>query len=62
MLCHVSHLYPTGASLYFTSSPARSEGDEVAQWQAAKAAACEAIMAEGGTITHHHAIGRDHAP
>jgi alkyldihydroxyacetonephosphate synthase len=61
VLCHVSHLYPVGASLYFTVIARQQEGDEVAQWQAAKAAACEAIVAQGATITHHHAIGRDHA-
>ena len=61
VLCHVSHLYSVGASLYFTVIARQEQGDEVAQWQAAKAAAGEAIMAEGATITHHHAIGRDHA-
>jgi alkyldihydroxyacetonephosphate synthase len=59
--CHVSHLYPTGASLYFTVL-ARREGDPAAQWRRAKAAALDAIVAAGGTITHHHADGRDHAP
>jgi alkyldihydroxyacetonephosphate synthase len=61
VLCHVSHLYPVGASLYFTVIARQQEGDEVAQWEAAKAAACEAIVAQGATITHHHAIGHDHA-
>jgi alkyldihydroxyacetonephosphate synthase len=59
--CHVSHLYPTGASLYFTVL-GRQESDPVAQWRALKAAATDAIVAAGGTITHHHAVGRDHAP
>ena len=59
VMCHVSHLYPSGASLYFTFL-ARQEEDALAQWQAAKTAASEAIVAGGGTITHHHAIGRDH--
>jgi alkyldihydroxyacetonephosphate synthase len=59
--CHVSHLYATGASLYFTVM-ARQAADPVAQWRAAKTAASEAIAAAGATITHHHAIGRDHAP
>ena len=59
--CHVSHLYPTGASLYFTVL-ARQDGDPAAQWRAAKAAATDAIVAAGGTVTHHHAVGRDHAP
>ena len=44
------------------SWPARSRSAELEQWRAAKAAACDAIVANGGTITHHHAIGRDHAP
>jgi alkyldihydroxyacetonephosphate synthase len=59
VMCHVSHLYPSGASLYFTFL-ARQEEDALAQWRAAKTAASEAVMAGGGTITHHHAIGRDH--
>ena len=53
---------PTGASLYFTFLARREEGAEIEQWRAAKAAACDAIIAAGGTITHHHAVGRDHAP
>jgi alkyldihydroxyacetonephosphate synthase len=61
VLCHVSHLYPTGASLYFTAFAAQDRDDPVAQWERLKAAACEAIVAAGGTITHHHAVGRDHA-
>jgi alkyldihydroxyacetonephosphate synthase len=59
VMCHVSHLYPSGASLYFTFL-ARQEDDALAQWRAAKTAASEAIVAGGGTVTHHHAIGRDH--
>jgi alkyldihydroxyacetonephosphate synthase len=62
VMCHVSHLYETGASLYFTFLAARREEDELGQWQAAKRAASDAIVAGGGTITHHHAIGRYHAP
>ena len=59
VMCHVSHLYPSGASLYFTFL-ARQEDDALAQWRAAKTAASEAIVAAGATITHHHAIGADH--
>jgi alkyldihydroxyacetonephosphate synthase len=59
VMCHVSHLYPSGASLYFTFL-ARQEDDALAQWRAAKTAASEAIVARGATITHHHAVGRDH--
>ena len=39
-----------------------ARGEEIEQWRAVKTAACEAIVAAGGTITHHHAVGRDHAP
>ncbi|MBW3085483.1 hypothetical protein KEM60_01683 [Austwickia sp. TVS 96-490-7B] len=61
VMCHVSHVYPAGASLYYTFA-APEEQDPIAQWAAVKAAACEAISAGGGTITHHHAVGRDHRP
>ena len=60
--CHVSHVYPTGASLYFTVLAARDDADPAGQWMRHKAAACDAILAAGGTLTHHHAVGRDHAP
>lgn len=59
VMCHVSHVYPTGASLYFTVV-AGQRGNPIEQWWAAKKAACDAIMATGGTITHHHAVGADH--
>jgi len=62
VMCHVSHLYPSGASLYYTWIAKQEQGAEIEQWRAAKAAACDAIVAAGGTITHHHAIGRDHVP
>ncbi len=61
VMCHISHTYPTGASLYFTVV-AKQLDDPIAQWQAAKTAAGEAIVATGGTITHHHAVGTDHRP
>jgi alkyldihydroxyacetonephosphate synthase len=59
--CHVSHLYPSGCSLYFTWIAAQDRGAELEQWRAAKDAACAAIIENGGTLTHHHAVGRDHA-
>jgi alkyldihydroxyacetonephosphate synthase len=59
--CHVSHLYPTGASLYFTVFARADATDPAGQWRALKDRATEAIVAAGGTLTHHHAIGRDHA-
>lgn len=61
VLCHISHTYPTGASLYFTVVYKCSD-DPIVQWQTVKAAASEAIVAGGGTITHHHAVGADHRP
>jgi alkyldihydroxyacetonephosphate synthase len=62
VFCHLSHAYPDGASLYFTFISRARHGEEIEQWRAVKRAACEAIVAKGGTITHHHAVGRDHAP
>ncbi len=59
VLCHVSHVYPTGASLYFTVVCAQAD-DPVAQWREAKRGASDALIAAGGSITHHHAIGTDH--
>lgn len=59
VMCHISHVYPTGASLYFTVVSAQGE-DPVAHWAPAKAAACDAIAAAGGTISHHHGVGTDH--
>ncbi len=61
VMCHISHVYPTGASLYFTVV-AGQRGDPIEQWQAAKKAASDAIMATRGTITHHHSVGADHRP
>ncbi len=61
VLCHISHVYETGASLYFTVA-ARQAGDGLEQWARAKAAASDAMVAAGATITHHHAVGRDHLP
>jgi alkyldihydroxyacetonephosphate synthase len=58
--CHVSHVYETGASLYFTFLARQREDDALGQWWAVKRAASDAILEGGGTITHHHAIGRDH--
>ncbi|MCU1591610.1 MAG: Alkyldihydroxyacetonephosphate synthase [Frankiales bacterium] len=61
VMCHVSHLYPHGASLYFTVLGKQAD-EPVAQWQRAKQAAGDAIVANGATITHHHAVGTDHRP
>lgn len=59
--CHVSHVYESGASLYFTFLAPLLLGDEQRQWEAVKRAASEAILSCGGTLTHHHGVGADHA-
>jgi len=61
VLAHISHSYADGASLYFTFVFARDLEDELGQWTKVKRAASEAIAANGGTISHHHGVGRDHA-
>jgi alkyldihydroxyacetonephosphate synthase len=58
--CHISHVYPAGASLYFTVLAAARSGEELEQWAVAKAAANAAIVATHGTVTHHHAVGTAH--
>jgi alkyldihydroxyacetonephosphate synthase len=60
--CRLTHAYPDGAAPYFTVLAPARPGEELAQWAAIKRAASEAILAGGGTITHHHAVGRDHRP
>ena len=60
--CRFTHVYPDGAAPYFTVLAPARRGSEASQWDDIKAAASEAILAAGGTITHHHAVGRDHAP
>jgi alkyldihydroxyacetonephosphate synthase len=62
VFCHLSHAYADGASLYFTFIARVRRGAELEQWREVKRAASEAIVARGGTITHHHGVGRDHAP
>ncbi|MFD9706122.1 FAD-binding oxidoreductase [Lentzea sp. NPDC059081] len=61
VMCHVSHAYETGASLYFTVLVPRDLSDPVGQWERAKVAASD-VVSRLGTITHHHAVGRDHRP
>jgi len=60
--CRFTHVYPDGPAPYFTVIAPGRRGGELAIWDEVKAAASEAILAEGGTITHHHAVGRDHRP
>lgn len=59
VLCHISHVYASGASLYFTVACAQLD-EPIAQWRAAKAAVADAILAAGGSISHHHGVGTDH--
>jgi alkyldihydroxyacetonephosphate synthase len=58
--CRFTHVYPDGPAAYFTVLAPAIRGGEVEQWDEIKAAASEAVIAAGGTITHHHAVGRDH--
>lgn len=64
VMCHVSHVYPTGAALYFTiiGNLPGSGAEVLARWEAIKSLVNDAILTSGGTISHHHGIGRDHAP
>ena len=60
--CRFTHAYPDGVAPYYTVIGAAKPRSQVAQWDAIKAAVSEAIISHGGTITHHHAVGRDHRP
>jgi alkyldihydroxyacetonephosphate synthase len=60
--CRFTHVYPDGPAPYFTVLAPARRGSELEQWHEIKAAASEAVLAGGGTITHHHAVGRDHRP
>lgn len=62
VMTHVSHSYSDGASLYSTFLGQQAAGREIEQWWAVKRAATEAILAHGGTLSHHHGVGADHAP
>jgi alkyldihydroxyacetonephosphate synthase len=60
--CRFTHVYPDGPAPYFTVLAPAIRGGEVEQWAEIKAAAGEALIEGGATITHHHAVGRDHRP
>jgi alkyldihydroxyacetonephosphate synthase len=62
VFCRFTHVYPNGPAPYFTVIAQARRGEEIEQWRAIKSAASDAIIAAGGTITHHHAVGRDHRP
>lgn len=61
-MAHLSHSYVDGACLYFTFLYPLDAGSALAQWQELKREATEAVLAAGGTLSHHHGVGRDHAP
>ena len=60
--CRFTHVYPDGPAPYFTVLAPARRGGEVEQWDAIKAVVSDALIDGGGTITHHHAVGRDHRP
>jgi alkyldihydroxyacetonephosphate synthase len=62
VFCRFTHVYPDGPAPYFTVLAPARRGEEVEQWSRVKRSVSDAILAAGGTITHHHAIGRDHRP
>jgi alkyldihydroxyacetonephosphate synthase len=62
LTCRFTHVYPDGPAAYFTVMAPAVRGGEVEQWEEIKRAAAEAVIEGGGTITHHHAVGRDHRP
>jgi len=60
--CRFTHVYPDGVAPYYTVMAPARPGGQLAQWAEIKRAAAETLLALGGTITHHHAVGRDHRP
>jgi alkyldihydroxyacetonephosphate synthase len=60
--CRFTHVYPDGPAPYYTILAPARRGEELEQWAAIKHAAADAVLEAGGTITHHHAVGRDHRP
>lgn len=60
--CRLTHVYPDGAAPYFTVLAPARRGDELRQWSVVKQAASDAVLDAGGSITHHHAVGREHRP
>jgi alkyldihydroxyacetonephosphate synthase len=60
--CRFTHVYPDGPAPYYTVLAPARRGEEIAQWDEIKATVSDALIEAGGTITHHHAVGRDHRP
>jgi alkyldihydroxyacetonephosphate synthase len=61
VMCHLSHMYHSGSSLYFTYMAVQEAGKEIEEWESVKKAASEAVVGNGGTISHHHGVGMDHS-
>ena len=62
LTCRFTHVYPDGPAPYFSFLAPGRAGSQLSQWEELKAAASDAVLEFGGTITHHHAVGRDHRP
>ena len=62
VMAHLSHSYSDGGSIYYTFLAPQERGGEVEQWERVKAAATEAIVRNGGALSHHHGIGSEHRP
>jgi alkyldihydroxyacetonephosphate synthase len=60
--CRFTHVYPDGAAPYFTVIAAARRGSELAMWDEIKAASMDVLTRHRATVTHHHAVGRDHRP
>jgi alkyldihydroxyacetonephosphate synthase len=60
--CRFTHAYPDGPAPYYTILAPARRGEELEQWAEIKRVASEAVIEGGGTITHHHAVGRVHRP
>ncbi len=62
LFCHLSHVYETGACLYFTMIAPMERSNEEAQWMNYKTLVTDAIIESGGAVSHHHGVGKDHQP
>ncbi len=62
VMAHLSHCYSDGGSIYYTFLAPQEHGNELGQWQRVKSAATQAIVENGGALSHHHGIGSDHRP
>ena len=60
VMAHLSHSYTNGGSIYYTFLAPQEAGAELEQWDRVKAAATDAIVRNGGALSHHHGIGVEH--